>query len=318
MVICTRGRPAKLRRTLASMARPDGPAPDTEVLIVDNGPSEATRKVVEAFREVGPLRFRYLVERSGGASRARNLGIRQSRGSLVAFVDDDCLVDASWLAAMVHEFARPDRPDVVGGRVELHDERDAAVTVRRATERRICDWTEVFFSVPGCNFCVRRDVLSEIGGFDERMGPGAPLQAAEDADLLFRAHRAGARVLYSPRPAVRHDHGRRTPNQVAEVQRRYVTGRGGFYCKHFLRGDLDVLRLAYWEVRECLGILVGSRQQPDTVLGPVERLTWLARGAFRWIASLLRDDPERTAQISVASEAAGTASRDSRTKGEVS
>lgn len=189
------------------------------MLIVDNGPSEATRKVGEEFREVGPLRFRYLVEAAGGASRARNVGIRRSRGSLVAFVDDDYVVDKSWLAAMVHEFARLDRLDVVGSCVELHDERDAAVTVRRYGERRICDWTEVFSSVPGCNFCVHRVIFSEFGGFDKKMGGGAPLQAAEDADLLYRAHRASARVVYSCRPAVvRHDHGRRTRNQVAEAE----------------------------------------------------------------------------------------------------
>lgn len=291
LVIPTLGRPGKLGRTLASVARVVVPAgAGLEVLVVDNGPSDRTRAVVEDLPEAASVRFRYLPEATGGAARARNRGVAESRGEVLAFTDDDCLLEATWLEAVLDELEASPRPDVLGGRVELHDPRDAPVTVRASRERRVCDWTEVFSSVPGCNFCVRRQVFAEIGAFDERLGPGTPLRAAEDADFLYRAHRAGFRVVYSPRPAVRHDHGRRTREEVAAVHRGYVIGRGGFYCKHVLGRDPDVLRLAWWELRECLALLAGSREQPETAPDPAERIGWLARGAGRWILSMARGD----------------------------
>lgn len=288
LVIPTLGRPENLRRTLAALGRLDVPPDESlEVLVVDNGPSERTRSVVEASSGTEGPRFRYLAEPEGGTSRARNRGIRESRGRLVAFIDDDCLVAPSWLRALVEEFSADPPPDVLGGRVELHDDRDAPVGVRTRRERRDCEWTDVFSSILGCNFCVRRPVIARIGTFDERLGPGTPLLAAEDSDFFYRAHSAGLSVRYSPRPLLYHDHGRRSAEQVAAIQRSYVIGRGGFYAKFILRGDRDVLRLAWWELRECLATLPPSRRDPDASVSPGRRIAWLARGALRWLGSSL-------------------------------
>lgn len=288
VVISTLDRPAKLRRTLNALAGVERPSRSTiEVLVVDNGPSRETKAVVDEFRDSDGPRFRYLVEGHGGTARARNLGIRESGGSLVAFIDDDCMVTPSWPRALFEEFSSDLRPDIVGGRVELHDSRDAPVAVRTARERQLCEWTNIFASIVGCNFCVRRPVLAQLGTFDERLGPGTPLKAAEDSDLLYRAHKADLRVLYSPRPLLYHDHGRRTAEQVLRVQRSYVIGRGGFYAKFILRGDLDALRLAYWELRECVTLLLERGSESAASVSPGDRIGWLGRGAFRWMKSLL-------------------------------
>ena len=61
--------------------------------MVDNNSRDQTREVVEDFRSRYPGRFRYLFEAQQGLSRARNAGIGQAQGEIVAFMDDDVTVD---------------------------------------------------------------------------------------------------------------------------------------------------------------------------------------------------------------------------------
>jgi hypothetical protein len=94
VLICTRERPEALARSLATaLAQTYAPM---EVLIVDNAPaSDATRQLVES---VADDRVRYLREERPGLSRARNTGVRNAHGAIVAFTDDDVLLDPDWLA----------------------------------------------------------------------------------------------------------------------------------------------------------------------------------------------------------------------------
>jgi glycosyltransferase involved in cell wall biosynthesis len=64
---------------------------------VDNDSTDQTRDVVEDFSRRFPGRFRYLLEPYQGVSHAHNAGIRESRGEVVAFMDDDVIVDPEWL-----------------------------------------------------------------------------------------------------------------------------------------------------------------------------------------------------------------------------
>src|SRR5581483_5878876 len=77
-------------------------------------------------------------------------------------------------------------------------------------------------------------------------GKGRRIGSAEDVDLLYRVLQRGMRIVYVPRIAVAHAHGRAGAQAVAAVEREYVRGRGAFYCK-FL-GDREIAKMAYWEV----------------------------------------------------------------------
>jgi glycosyltransferase involved in cell wall biosynthesis len=98
VVLCTYNRCQSLAKALESVAASQ--LPDTvewEVVVVDNHSTDQTREVVEAFCRRYPGRFRYLYEQQQGLSFARNAGVRQARGEIIAFTDDDLTVEPTWL-----------------------------------------------------------------------------------------------------------------------------------------------------------------------------------------------------------------------------
>ena len=100
VVVCTRDRPQALERCLRSLQALQPAA--HEVIVVDNAPTtDATRRLCDS------LDVTYLLEPVAGASRARNLGIKASAGDLIAFTDDDCVVDPAWLAGCPRAFSDP-------------------------------------------------------------------------------------------------------------------------------------------------------------------------------------------------------------------
>lgn len=195
LVIPTRDRPAQLAGCLAALV-PQLRAGD-ELLVVDS----ASRVPVAA--DVPVLRL----ERPG-ASRARNAGWRTATGEVVAFVDDDVRVAAGWR-------------DAVAGAIEgvaFACGRVAVPPAQRGVERPVAVTPDVpptrldrhspdLLGV-SANLLVRREVLHQVGGFDERLGPGTWFCAAEDVELLDRLVLAGHVGCYSPALLAHHEQWR--------------------------------------------------------------------------------------------------------------
>jgi glycosyltransferase involved in cell wall biosynthesis len=98
VILCTRDRPHALRRCLRALTKLD--YPDYEVVVVDNA-SVGT----ETAEIVSETPFRYVREERPGLDWARNCGIAESRYGIIAYVDDDAVVDSKWLAAIGAAFA---------------------------------------------------------------------------------------------------------------------------------------------------------------------------------------------------------------------
>jgi glycosyltransferase involved in cell wall biosynthesis len=98
VILCTYNRCQSLAKALDSVAAQTFSEPaEWEVLVVDNNSRDQTREVVEDFCRRYPGRFRYLFEPSQGKSYALNTGIREARGDVLAFMDDDVTVESDWL-----------------------------------------------------------------------------------------------------------------------------------------------------------------------------------------------------------------------------
>lgn len=98
VIVCTYNRSHSLARTLDSIAGQKLlTSTEWEVLVVDNNSKDQTRDVVEDFCGRYPGRFRYLFEPQQGLCYARNAGVRESRGDILAFTDDDVILDPAWL-----------------------------------------------------------------------------------------------------------------------------------------------------------------------------------------------------------------------------
>jgi len=288
VIVCTRNRAAKLVRCLEALLAMKTEGLRWELICVDNASTDDTRRVIEAFARKSYVPIKYVLERAARLSLARNSGLSNSSGDILAFTDDDCIVDPHWLSIISKEFREDTSLALLGGRVELHDKRDLPFGIRPYKERVAIDPNNVFSFVGAGNMALRRGVIGSIGIFDTRFGPGAPLLAAEDSDFAYRVLRAGLKAVYSPAVLVSHDHGRRSEQDRANIERAYVAARGAFYLKHTFQGDRQVMRLAYWEtfqlVKQTFGNIIGRKHKG----GDARLLGYLLTGAYRYLSLRVR------------------------------
>ncbi len=113
VVIATRNRAESLRDTLDSLTR-QSRKPD-EVVVVDNASSDHTRDIALNF--VDSLNLKYVYEAKRGIPHARNAGIQNAGGDIIAFIDDDCVADENWLRQLEIPFIKDPHVGVVGGEI---------------------------------------------------------------------------------------------------------------------------------------------------------------------------------------------------------
>lgn len=194
IIVSTRNRASPLSKMLHALSVLEMPSQDVaEIVVVDNASTDDTRAVVSDFARNSRIAICYVYERRPGLSVARNRGIAAARGNLLLFIDDDCLPAPTWMKSVVRAIGS-DLRQVLGGRVELHDPRDAPVTIKTSlTEETLASHRGLNGFLHGCNMAIGRQVFDEIGRFDIRLGAGTSLDSAEDIDLVYRAVKAGIR-----------------------------------------------------------------------------------------------------------------------------
>jgi glycosyltransferase involved in cell wall biosynthesis len=256
-------------RQLSGQVIPNGL--EWEVVIIDNNSSDDTREIVQPFLQQEANRYKYIFEIRGSKSIALNTALEHATGEVFVFTDDDCIPDPYWLANFAREFSGDSALAVVGGRVELFNKQHRPVSIRTSPDRVTVSTIDDLFSLfIGCNMAIHRRVCSE--NFDPLLGPGARIPAIEDLDLLYRVFRREFKICYVPDVLVYHNHGRTTDLQIEALNRNYVIGRGAFYCKHILRGDSRILRMAYWEVSSLAkAVLKGLRRGK---IDPAGQVLW--------------------------------------------
>ncbi len=294
VVICTNNRGAGLITCLQRLEEMEVPSNVLwELILVDNNSTDNTESVVAQFAAKSRLDVRYVPEKRPGLSHARNAGIAAARGDIVAFTDDDCMVDKGWLGAIVREFEADPALSGIGGRVELFDIRDKPVTITTCNERRLLSLTDEFVGfIHGCNMAFSRVAFKRIGFFDPRLGAGTRVMSAEDSDFLYRALKAGLKVVYSPDILVYHNHGRRTDLQVEKLMNGYALGRGAFYCKHVIQKDVFILKSAYWELRSLLRAATGRGQPKDMRRRARSFLRYLLSGVRLYLLTTFGRNPQ--------------------------
>jgi hypothetical protein len=283
VVIATKDRAEKLEGTLDSLARLDPPAGGWELLVVDDGSTDATPTVLRERLGRPDLPLSVVPRTGRGKPAALNAAIESCRGEIVALTDDDCLPAEDWLTEMAREFEEDPGLAALGGRVELYDPSHGNVATRTSMERTLlASATQLYGFAIGANMAFRRSVLVELGLFDPLVGPGAPVPSGNDIDILYRAFRAGHRVVYTPAPVVYHNHGRVDEGSLEKVRRRYVVGRGAFYAKFGIRGDRAVLRMAAREVVRSLRKLASQAASGKGGGRQIRTLGGLLRGGWLW------------------------------------
>lgn len=234
LIICTRNRAEPLRRCLAAVAAIIHDC-DWELVVVDNGSTDATMAVIRSFAERQHFRVVAVSQPVPGLSNARNAGVAAARGDLLLFTDDDCYVTPDFLDAARAAFTDP-AIGFVTGRVRLFDPDDALVTINESIVP-LHFAAHAFLAtgmVKGANLGFRRAALERIAPaglpFDSLLGAGARFPAGEDSDAAQRVALAGWAGAYDPALVVFHHHGRRNAD-IAGLYEGYDIGRGAFHAK---------------------------------------------------------------------------------------
>lgn len=261
VLICTRNRAASLREALRAFFSLVPPSNcEYELVVVDNGSTDATRVIVaECIALLSPLhsrRFHYCYESRPGLSNARNAALKMASGDVLVFTDDDILPDANWLNEIAKEFSADPSMAMLGGRVLLAKEHLQPVGVIAREARQTFTQPDGAAMVIGANFAFRREVLKQIGGFDPRLGAGGDFAAGEEVDFLYRAIKAGFKLLYAPNVIVYHNHDCTTHEQACKLEYNYGKGAVAYFLKHIFSCDVFALKFAYWSLHSKFQSLV--------------------------------------------------------------
>lgn len=212
VIICTFNRCQTLARALKSVAESTLPAGvEWEVLVVDNNSADQTRQVVEEASRTFPGRIRYCFEPRGGKAHAMNAGLREARGEILVFTDDDLYVDPAWLRNLSAAF---DDPAILGAGGRILPAND--VVLPRWLEIGgafnmggiLCahfdlgDQPKNLDQPPyGANMAFRRRAFETYGAFRTDLGPSPDANVPrpnEDTEFGRRLLAAGEKLRYVP------------------------------------------------------------------------------------------------------------------------
>ncbi len=191
VIVPVHNRQSELKECLLALSVQDYPKDKFEIIICDDGSTENISDAVEYARNLGIASVYARQERKGPAS-ARNLGILQARGSIIAMTDSDTIPDRAWLKNLCSALNESPEAAGVEGRVgSLNDLEFIPLGEGPANKSG-----NVYLT---CNCAYRREVLFQVGGFDETF----PYPAYEDVELAAQVKTIGS-ILWQPNALVIH------------------------------------------------------------------------------------------------------------------
>ncbi len=191
VIIPVHNRPQELQACLQALLAQDFPKDKFEIIICDDGSTEVIADKIDFDKGQG-LELTYVRQENSGPAAARNLGILQASGAIVAMTDSDTLPDGKWLKSLVSSLS--EAPQAVGVEGQVCAPND--LEFFPLGEGPINNAGKVYLT---CNCAYRRDVLFQAGGFDESF----PYPAYEDTDLASTMQEFGP-ILWQPNAIVYH------------------------------------------------------------------------------------------------------------------
>jgi GT2 family glycosyltransferase len=240
---------ASIRTCLEALVAQDWPRDALELIVVDNRSTDATRAMAAEYA------VRVVEEREVQSSyAARNRGVADSRGRILAFTDADCVPDRGWVRALAAAL-EPDGVGLAAGSIEAWRaerlvERYQALRALRA-DRAFGHPVLPFAQT--ANAACRREVFDSVGGFDAACRFGGDLDFCWRVQLL-----TGMRLVYEPRALVQHRHRTTWRGLFALYQKNALANcllaqrwphyanypslrTGAFLCREMVRSGLRAL-----------------------------------------------------------------------------
>ncbi len=295
VIIATYNRCESLKDTLGSLLNQQiTNGLSYEIIIADNNSKDRTREVAESYKTRFNGKLKYLFEPRQGKPYALNKGIQEAAGEIIAFTDDDCVVDTKWLINIKCTFDEyGGKIGIIGGRVLplwLTDNRPKWIIGRFMGALGILDWgNEVLLfndcekSFFGNNMAFRASLFRKYGYFDEKMFH------AQDTEICHRYLKNGINGLYNPQIQVSHKilNSRITPNYFYK----WFYERGKLF-NHIEKKDLESkfyypFGIPIWIIRRFLATFIKSL----STFSMYHRIYYKSRSYFYLgrMASLIKD-----------------------------
>lgn len=215
VILCTYNRDKYIYNVLKSIAENKCPEDRYEIVLVNNNSTDQTEAECNRFAADYPnVRFRYFVERNQGLSYARNRGITEATGDLLVYVDDDALVNDTYLQTYLDFFAQHPEIDAAGGPILPEYETEEPAWMSTFTRQLITgklylgDKQREFPSQAfpgGGNAAYRKSVFDKVGLFNVELGrKGDSLVGAEEKDIFDKMTTLGMRFFYLPSAILYH------------------------------------------------------------------------------------------------------------------
>ena len=216
VIICTYNRDKYIYNVLKSLALGTLEHSAYEIILVDNNCTDNTRSEVDHFCNVFPqVTLRYFVETNQGLSHARNRGIRESKGDILVYVDDDATVNPEYLKTYADWFAAHPETDAAGGPIIPHYETGSEPKWMTYFIKRLLTGYLYFGDkarpFPGDNYpgggnaAYRSRVFEKVGLYNVQLGRnGDSLTGGEEKDIFDKMKREGMQFVYLPNAILYH------------------------------------------------------------------------------------------------------------------
>lgn len=216
VIICTYNRDKYIYNVLKSLALGTLEHSAYEIILVDNNCTDNTRSEVDHFCNVFPqVTLRYFVETNQGLSHARNRGIRESKGDILVYVDDDATVNPDYLKTYADWFAAHPETDAAGGPIIPHYETGSEPKWMTYFIKRLLTGYLYFGDkarpFPGDNYpgggnaAYRASVFEKVGLYNVQLGRnGDSLTGGEEKDIFDKMKREGMQFVYLPNAILYH------------------------------------------------------------------------------------------------------------------
>ena len=208
VVMATYNRVALLKQQIQCLLHQSLPSECYELIIVNDGSTDGTAEYLQQLEREHP-HVTALWQDNRGPAAARNLGVSQARGRILAFTDDDCQASQDWLLTIRRTFE--DRT-VLAAQGRTLSEKAKMTPLTHQVENEHGDT-----SMPTCNAAYRKRTFVDEGGFDTRF----PFQN-EDADLSWRVRERGT-VVFVPEMLMHHPPRTDTFRKNARKMKHYVS-----------------------------------------------------------------------------------------------
>lgn len=210
IIIPTRDRCETVKELLQSLSKLRGlESIQPEILIGDNNSKDGTWELLQTEAKQFPVPFYPMKISTPGKSAVLNEAIGVARGELLAFLDDDVVVEPGWLES-VQRFFLSTSYQVAQGIIRLQSPEATDSDIlsllqryRTVTNLEYSNGAQETRSLNGANFALYRNVFDQIGRFDERLGPGVS-GTSEDIELAHRIRHAGTKIGYMRESIVYH------------------------------------------------------------------------------------------------------------------